>query len=45
MPIQVFINNKEQWIYPTSEWKTEILDSENAILVMDPDFYIETNKL
>ena len=45
MPIQVLINNKKQWIYPASEWKTEILSSENTTIIIDPDFYVETKKL
>ncbi|WP_422860284.1 M1 family metallopeptidase [Flagellimonas sp. S174] len=40
MPIRIFVNEKEQWIFPNSEWKTEKLDSDT--LTFDANFYIET---
>lgn len=44
MPIQVFINDEQRWIFPTPEWKTEPLYVENPTLVVDPDFYVEIYK-
>ncbi|MEO0901033.1 MAG: M1 family metallopeptidase, partial [Bacteroidota bacterium] len=29
MPIRIFVDKKEHWIFPNSEWKTEKLDSGN----------------
>lgn len=41
MPIQVSINDKQQWLFPKSEWKTETLKSNISTFEVDPDFYIE----
>ena len=43
MPIRIFVDKKEHWIFPNSEWKTEKLDSEN--IAFDTNFYIETREL
>lgn len=43
MPIRIFVDKKEHWIFPNSEWKTEKLDSGN--LAFDTNFYIETREL
>ncbi len=43
MPIQVIIDDKEQWLFPNAEWKT--MPIKNKILKIDPDFYIEVNKV
>ncbi len=45
MPIQVIIDDKEQWLFPEADWKTASLDSKNASLKIDPDFYVEIKKL
>ncbi|WP_308993025.1 M1 family metallopeptidase [Mariniflexile litorale] len=45
MPIQVSINEKEAWIFPTAEWKIKVLDDKNASFEIDPDFYVNTKKL
>ncbi len=45
MPVKVSINDKEQWIYPKSEWKTMPLERKNSSFQMDPNFYIDTKKL
>ncbi|GGG58968.1 M1 family metallopeptidase [Bizionia arctica] len=39
MPVQVTIDEKEQWIYPNAEWKT--IEIEGTTLEVDPDFYVE----
>lgn len=41
MPIQVSINDKQQWLFPKSEWKTETLKSNISTFEVDSDFYIE----
>ncbi|WP_422348358.1 M1 family metallopeptidase [Flagellimonas sp.] len=43
MPIRLFVDGKEQWIYPNSEWKTEKL--KGATLVFDENFYVETKQI
>ena len=43
MPIQIMIDNNQQWIFPKAEWQTLPIKS-NSIFV-DPDFYIKTKKL
>ncbi|TMU56957.1 M1 family metallopeptidase [Flagellimonas algicola] len=43
MPIRLFVDSKEQWIYPNSEWKTEKLSG--TTLVFDENFYIETEQI
>ncbi|MFI1771601.1 M1 family metallopeptidase [Thalassobellus citreus] len=45
MPIQVQIGDDDSWIYPKAEWQTLSLDSKNATLKVDPDFYVEVKKL
>ncbi|PRX54341.1 M1 family metallopeptidase [Flagellimonas meridianipacifica] len=43
MPIRIFVDEKEHWIFPNSEWKNEKLDGEK--LAFDSNFYIETSKV
>jgi aminopeptidase N len=40
MPIRIFVNEKEKWIFPTSEWKTENIGGN---IDFDPNFYVEYN--
>ena len=43
MPIQVTIDDKEQWIFPNSDWKNIAI--KNKTLKIDEDFYIKSVKL
>lgn len=43
MPIQVTVDEKEQWLYPTAEWKS--MPNEGEIIKVNPNFYVETKKL
>lgn len=45
MPIQVTINNKEQWLFPTAEWKTMSLESSKTDFKIDRDFYVNSTKI
>ena len=45
MPIQIVVDGKTQWIYPTANWKTIELPSIQAKVSFIPDFYIETKAL
>ncbi|QTD38868.1 M1 family metallopeptidase [Polaribacter batillariae] len=42
MPIKVTINNEEQWIYPSENWKKLSLKSTENDFKVDPNFYIYT---
>ena len=43
MPIRVFVDGQEQWLFPSSEWRTEKLKGDE--LRFDDNFYIETEKI
>ncbi|MCL6272951.1 M1 family metallopeptidase [Muricauda sp. 2012CJ35-5] len=43
MPIRVFVDQKEVWLYPNKEWKTETLAGTS--LEFDNNFYIHTQQL
>ncbi len=43
MPIRVFVNGSEKWIFPNAEWKTESINGTE--LKFDNNFYIETQKV
>ncbi|MDW5288187.1 M1 family metallopeptidase [Formosa sp. PL04] len=43
MPIQVTLDSKSQWLYPTAEWKT--IPVKDKTLVIDPDFYVDSKAL
>jgi aminopeptidase N len=44
MPIQVTIDDKEQWIQPTKNWQTKSLNSNKSTLVINRNFYVNTLK-
>jgi aminopeptidase N len=43
MPIQVTIDDKEQWLFPNSNWKTMTINSDS--LEIDNDFYVNSKEL
>lgn len=43
MPLRIFVDEKEHWIFPNSEWKTKKLEGEN--FEFDSNFYIKTEAL
>ncbi|EGV44008.2 M1 family peptidase [Bizionia argentinensis JUB59] len=43
MPIQVTFHNKEQWIHPTSKWKTVKTKDQN--LSINRNFYVNSSKI
>ena len=45
MPIRVFINQRETWIYPTADWYTESFDSEIKTFEVDRNFYIDSRDI
>jgi aminopeptidase N len=44
MPIQVTIDDKEQWIQPTNNWQTKAVNSNKTALIVNRNFYINTLK-
>ncbi len=45
MPVQIKIEDREQWLFPNAEWKTMPLNSNEASFVIDRDFYINSKKI
>ncbi len=45
MPLRVFLGDKEKWLKPTAEWKTEKLRGDVKNFKVDGNFYIEIKKL
>jgi len=45
MPIRVFINKKEEWLFPSKEWNTFNFEEKGADITFDPNFYIEYKEL
>ena len=42
MPLKVFINDKEEWLYPTSENQKISFEIKDSTFKVDPNFYIFT---
>lgn len=40
MPIKVFVDGKEKWLKPNTEWNKEIVKVEKPILTIDSNFYV-----
>jgi hypothetical protein len=40
MPLKVFINGKEQWLYPKTNWQEKDINSEEINLIVDRNFYV-----
>lgn len=45
MPVVMMINDKEEWIFPTSQWKTKECKSDIRSAVVKSDFYINTEQI
>jgi hypothetical protein len=43
MPVKVYVNGKEKWLEPTTEWKEIKGIKKNATLKVDPNFYVEAS--
>lgn len=41
MPIRVFINDQEKWLFPNREWQTHNFEEKGANLSFDYNFYID----
>lgn len=44
MPVRIYIGEKEHWLFPTMEWKSEKLPNINK-MVVDNNIYIKTTRL
>ena len=40
MPVKVKIAGTEQWLTPTTGWLSTSISTENALIEVDPDFYV-----
>lgn len=45
MPVQIILNDQEQWLFPNAEWKTMTLKSKKTDLKVDRDFYVNVTQL
>ncbi|WP_282135592.1 M1 family metallopeptidase [Seonamhaeicola maritimus] len=45
MPIQIKMNDKEQWLFPKTGWNTLSSDKKIETFEVDPDFYVESKKI
>jgi len=45
MPVLVYIDNNEKWIYPKTEWVSLKLETKTPKVVVDKNFYIEVKPL
>ncbi len=45
MPVRMFIEEKSQWLFPGSEWKTEALKGDPETVKIDSNFYIYPERL
>lgn len=42
MPVKIHVSGKEMNIHPTAFFETIDIDTENAVVVADPDYYVAT---
>ena len=45
MPVIAIINGNEEWIYPTSEWKTKEFSKAIESVSIKKDFYVESKQV
>ena len=45
MPVKAFFGEKEKWLYPTAEWKSEPFTGKPLDFKIDRNFYIDIKKL
>lgn len=44
MPLKVKLENKEQWIHPTTNWTHEYTKDTKKELIIDSNFYVAAFK-
>lgn len=42
MPLRVYLNGREHWLKPTSDWQEMEIDGSEVALRLDPNFYINS---
>ena len=45
MPVIAIINGKEEWIFPTSEWKIKEFPKSIKSIKIKEDFYMESENI
>lgn len=45
MPVLMLIDGKEEWIFPTSEWKTKEFSNHIGDAYVKADFYVDSKKV
>jgi aminopeptidase N len=40
MPLKIFVNQKETWIYPKTGWTHQYFDKTINKIIIDPNFYV-----
>ena len=45
MPLRVLYEDKNEWIYPTSDWQQKNFGTRPATFRVDPNFYVESREL
>ncbi len=45
MPVIAIINGKEEWVFPTAEWKTKDFDKSIKSIKIKEDFYVENEEV
>lgn len=45
MPVRIFLDGRDHWIFPEAGWKSEAMDKKPDTFEVDPNFYIETEEL
>ncbi len=45
MPLKIMVNGREEWIYPSSDWKKNTYKKDVRSVEVDKNFYIEVEKI
>lgn len=45
MPIRIFVNEEEKWIFPSKNWNVYDFENKNSHMTFDENFYIEYSGL
>ena len=45
MPVIAVINGKEEWLFPTAEWKTKKFSKILKTVKIKEDFYVDINSV
>ncbi len=45
MPVRVFVDDQEKWLFPNNQWKTESLGTDSPVIRIDRNFYIRSREI